>query len=311
MAKPKNYEDSKSLYRAMRRYGFEDTPNFYNRTGKLVNAKGIYDWNNSANLLKDIGMDLAFSGVSDLAQDFIKGAKLAKKHGKTLEEVQELLNAQTNQQIRDANLERIGKDALQAGVNVATGAAARNITTNRLSYTPKLGFGTKLGAFAVGFIPFIGNALSNEIIDKATADKYMDKAIIDYFINNVSSKYDHPRINDMKMFASIPDSEFTPEELEIRNKIWKEVNDEYRKFDDNNKKDYYKFVKEYSKDPKAYTKKFNEKYQYEIDEDVAKKLGDDYDLYKGIYESSNNYLKKLAKNKGYYNPDNNTWSWNK
>lgn len=237
-------------------------------------------------------------------------AKQAEKHGKTLEDVKSLLNAQANQQIRDANLERISKGALQAGADVATSAAARNIaTTNRLSYTPKLGFGTKLGAFVTGFIPFIGNALSDEIIDKATADKYMDNAITNYFINKVASKYDHPRINDMKMFVSIPDSEFTPEELEIRNNIWKEVEDEYSKFDYNNKKDYYKFVEEYSKDPETYINNFNKKYQYEKDDEVAKKLGYEYDLYKDIYESSNNYLKKLAEKKGYYNPDDNTYNW--
>lgn len=236
-------------------------------------------------------------------------AKQAEKHGKKLEDVKELLNAQTNQQIRDANLERISKDALQAGADIATGAAARNITTNRLSYTPKVGFGTKLGAFAAGFIPFIGNALSNEIIDKATADEYMNNAITNYFINKVVSKYDHPRINDMKMFVSIPDSEFTPEELEIRNNIWKEVEDEYSKFDDNNKKDYYKFVEEYSKDPETYIKNLNNKYQYEKDDEAANKIRDDYNLYKDIYESSNNYLKKLAENKGYYNPEDNTYDW--
>ena len=236
-------------------------------------------------------------------------AKQAEKHGKTLEEVEELLNAQSNQQIRDANLERIGKNALQASADIAAGAAARNITTNRLSYTPKVGRGTKLKAFAAGFVPFIGNALSNEIIDKATADAYMNNAITNYFINKVASKYDHPRINDMKMFVSIPDSEFTPEELEIRNNIWKEVEDEYNKFDNNNKNDYYKFVEEYSKDPETYYNNYNNKYQHEKDDEVANNLRDKWNLYKGIYESSNNYLKKLAEKKGYYNPDNNTYSW--
>ena len=247
-----------------------------------------------------------------LSQYSDKIAKQAEKHGKKLEDedVKSLLSAQTNQQIRDANLKRIGKDALQAGADVATGAAARNITTNRLSYTPKVGLGTKLVAFATGFVPFIGNALSNEIIDKATADAYMDNAITNYFINKVASKYDHPRINDMKMFVSIPDSEFTPEELEIRNNIWKEVEDEYNKFDNNNKKDYYKFVKEYSKDPETYYNNLNNKYQREKDDEVANKLRDDYNLYKGIYESSSNYLKKLAEKKGYYNPDSNTYNWN-
>ena len=292
-----------------------ETADYNNIINEIDNLKGYYT-SKGGTIPEDVFNSYYYTDnpvtVDGLLSQYSdEMAKQAEKHGKTLEDVESLLNAQTNQQIRDANLERIGKDALQAGADITTGAAARNITTNRLNYTPKVDFGTKLGAFAAGFIPLIGNALSNEIIDKATAEAYMDNAITNYFINKVASKYDHPRINDMKMFASIPDSEFTPEELEIRNNIWKEVEDEYNKFDNNNKKDYYKFVKEYSKDPETYIKNFNKKYQYEKDDEVAKKLGDDYDLYKGIYESSNNYLKKLAEKKGYYNPDNNTYNWNR
>ena len=293
-----------------------ETADYNNIINEIDGLKGYYKGGKGGTIPEDVFNSYYYTDnpatVDDLLSQYSDEiAKQAEKHGKTLEDVEGLLNAQTNQQIRDANLERIGKDALQAGADVATGAAARNITTNRLNYTPKVDFGTKLKAFAAGFVPLIGNALSNEIIDKATADAYMDNAITNYFINKVSSKYDHPRINDMKMFVSIPDSEFTPEELEIRNNIWKEVEDEYSKFDDNNKKEYYKFVEEYSKDPETYFNNYNNKYQREKDDEVAKKLRDDYYLYKGIYESSNNYLKKLAEKKGYYNPDNNTYSWDR